>query len=528
MAHRAGFIIPNASSDTIVSYRQAEPDAGDFSILGNDRYGVFYGCTLISTGLSVALDTGPHIIMSDGVIKVLPGSPGSVSLNTGSTTDRFDLVGWDTVANALAVLTGTPVDDPTFPDIPDGFVPFAAIIVVAGANSITSTNIIDKRRLLLHGARGAAGADETFLRNQIPGGGIGFQATGSGALSWEDSSVSLSYDSNEEVLEVTGKRFRAANGLSVTGTVSVTGDAAVSGIFTASNFKRGAGDPTGLGIVGEYGDEFSNTLTGQKYIWRGVSIGWAEIYADEYPPGSVIASLLSGPDASAHMVGWLPLTGLTYNEADMGRIPDLDAPFSSWDNGDGTWTVPNLTGRTLIGGTPGVPLGNSSVTLTEANLPAHKHFNGAGTTGSAGSHTHTGSASLDGSHTHSVSGGTHAHPVTDPGHYHTGNHGNNTQTNFIVAEWNGTNKLDGLFNDASHTWSVGPSLVTSVQQANVSIPSSGAHAHSVSAVASHSHTLSLAQAAGHSHPFPVESPVGEGKAVNITPLSLGVTYYVKI
>ena len=526
MAHRPGFLIPNAS-DPIVSYRQAEPDAGDFSILGNDRYGVFYGCTLIPSGLSVALGAGPHIILADGSVTQIPNS-GSVTLNTGSTTDRFDLVGWDTVSGGLSVIPGTPVDDPTFAEIPANFVVFAAVLVVAGASSVLPANVIDKRRMLLQGARGAAGADQTFLKNLLPDGGVGFHATGSGALSWSDGAVTLSYAEDEE-LTVTGKRFHAAAGLTVTGSIEVDGAITATGVFQASNYKRGAGDPNGLSVPGAYGDEYSNTLTGQKYIWRGVSIGWAEIYADEYPPGSVVASLLSGSDAATHMVGWLPLTGLTFNDAQVGRLGTLGAPFTSWNNGDGTWTLPNLSGRTLLGGSIVGQLGGAnSVTLFPNNLPPHQHFGGAGTTGDGGGHTHTGTTGVAGDHTHSVSGGAHPHPVDDPGHSHSGNHGNNVPTNFIVAEWGGTNKLDGPFHDASHTWSVGPAIITTIEKTNIVIPTSGTHSHAVSTQGGHTHSVSLTAVAPHAHPFPVESPVGESRPLNTTPAHIAVTYYVKI
>jgi microcystin-dependent protein len=528
MAHRAGFRIPNASSDQIVNFRQAEPDAGDFSILGNDRYGVFYGCGVSTSGtggFTVSLEAGPHIILVDGVVQQIPSSA-SVSLSTGATTDRFDLVGWDAQANALAAISGIPVDDPTFPDIPNSFVVFAAVLVPAGASNITPYNLTDKRRMLLHGARGAAAAGDTFLRNLLPDGGVGFQATGSGAISWANSAVTLQYDGTD--LVISGKKLAANNGLSVTGAVTVQGAVTATGDFAADNFKRGAGNPTGLGVTGKYGDEFSNTLTGQKYIWRGPSVGWAEIYADEYPPGTVIASLLTGADASTHMVGWLPLTGQTYPESAVGRLADLAAPFSSWDNNNGTWTLPNLQGRTLLGGTPGTLAGSNSVVLTEANLPAHRHFNNVGVTATAGEHSHSGSANSAGQHSHNVTAGQHSHPVNDPGHAHRGQHGLNVPTNFIVTMWGGESTLDGIVTDSSHTWRVGAMPFTTIDKTDITIPSSGAHTHAVTLTGSHTHTVSISSAGGHTHSLPPESAVGESRSVNTTPSHLAVTYYVKI
>jgi hypothetical protein len=525
MAHRAGFLIPNASDVGVVSYRQAEPDAGDFSILGNDRYGVFYGCGLTSSGLTLALTDGPHIILVDGVVQLLP-STGSVTINTGSTTDRFDLIGWDVAASDLTVIAGVPVDDPKFAEIPDGVVVIAAVYVAAGASSINNSNVIDKRRLLLHGARGAAAGNETFLYNLLPSGQIGFSATGSGTLGWDDNSVSLGITGNK--LTVNGKRFHASSGLDVTGSIEIDGSATVSGVLAASNYKRGAGDPTAAGVAGVPGDEYSRTDTGQKYIYRSGGIGWAEIYADEYPPGTIIASLLTGPAAETHMAGWLPLNGQPVNDADVGRLPDLGSPFSSWNNGNGTWTMPDLSGKVLLGGVPGATGGTGAVVLTEANLPPHKHFGGAASTGAGGGHTHPGSTSSAGGHNHEVTGGSHSHTVNDPMHAHSGNHGNNVATPFIVAEWNGQNKLDGPFNDSSHTWSVGPSNFTTLNKTGITIPTGGAHSHSVSSVAGHTHAVSVSSVGAHSHSFPEESPVGSGKPLNVVPPHLAVTYYVKI
>jgi hypothetical protein len=524
MAHRPGFLIPN-SNDPIVSYRQAEPDAGDFSVLGNDRYGVFYGCLLAVNTLSLALTGGPHIVMSNGTILVIE-SAAEITLNTGSSTDRFDLVGWDTTSSALTVVPGAPVDDPTFPDLPADFVLFAAAFVPAGASSITASNVIDKRVLLLNGARGAAAADAMFLQNRIPGVGVGFQALGDGSMSWSDGIVSLAL--TDDQLTVSGRALRALNGLNVTGAVTVTGPATVSGVLTASNYKRGAGDPNGLSISGEYGDEFSNTLTGQKYIWRGEEVGWAEIYADEYPPGTIISSLLTGTAAATHMVGWIPLLGGTFSDAEMGRIPDLGEPFSAWDNGNGTWTVPNLTSKFLGGGTPGDLGGANQVVLSVAQLPSHQHFGGAGATGSGGGHGHTIAVSGGGDHVHTVGSGSHSHTVSDPGHFHNGNHGDNVPTNFIVAEWGGVNKIDGPFHDTSHTWSVGPAIKTTINTTGVTIPASGAHSHTVAQAGSHTHTATVTSAGAHTHTFPTETAVGQGNPVSTVPAHLGVTYYVKV
>jgi hypothetical protein len=533
MAHRPGFVIPNAS-DGLVSFRQAEVDAGDTSILGNERYGVLYGCELNVTSLSLALGSGPHVIVADGQVYRIDAAGEQVTLNTGSSTDRFDLVGWDLDAPGLIVVAGTPTGDPKFPFIPDRFVPFAAVYVAAGATSITSGNVIDKRRLILNGARGAVDATEVFLKNiNSATGSTRYEVLGNGSTRWDNNAVSLGYVDGS--LTVQGSPLSALSGLSVTGELSVTGTVAATGNLTAKNFKRGSGDPTGAGVLGIPGDEYSRTDTGQKYIYRSGGIGWAEIYADEYPPGTIISSLLTGTDAETHMAGWLPLLGGTFTAAQMGRLADMGAPFSTWKNETPpgeleTWTVPNLTDKGLLGGTPGAIGGSNNVTLTEANLPSHKHFSGTTTT-SAGGHDHSGVTTTGnaGSHNHVVSEGAHSHAVNDPGHLHYGNHGVNSRTNFVVWFWGGKSKLDSAAGaDASHTQSVEGVPWTSWEQTGITIPSGGAHTHRVSSAGDHNHSVNIGAVSGHTHSLPTESAVGSGAEVNITPAHLRVTYYVKV
>lgn len=77
--------------------------------------------------------------------------------------------------------------------------------------------------------------------------------------------------------------------------------------------------------------------------------------------------------------------------------------------------VPNLQGRVPVGKdttgtftTLGATGGSETVTLIEANLPAHSHtinHDHASTTTGTDSHSHSGTTSSGGSHTHTVSDG---------------------------------------------------------------------------------------------------------------------------
>ena len=76
----------------------------------------------------------------------------------------------------------------------------------------------------------------------------------------------------------------------------------------------------------------------------------------------------------------LPCDGATYDDAD---YPELAAIISAqWDNGDGTFTLPDLRGRTIIGTGTGASLtarsegdtgGTETHTLTIAEMPNHDH-----------------------------------------------------------------------------------------------------------------------------------------------------------
>jgi hypothetical protein len=530
--HRSGYIIPNAS-DADINSLQAEPDAGDFSILGNNTFGVLSGgvCT-DGGGTGISVSAGAFLI--DG--EIVTSTSGSVTLSVGASSPRFDLVGYDTETSQFAHIAGEPSLEPKFAFIPDTFVVLAAVFINSLNTTISASDIVDKRHLLLSGARGAVSGVSTFIRNSDPDTGSAlFSVTGAGTISWGGTS---SLSSNGTDVTVSGK-INANTGIGVTGNADVSGDLAVTGVATSSNFKRGAGDPNSTSLAGNPGDIYSRT-NGQQFTYLQ-SGTWAEIYADEYPPGTVLSSLLEGDAVTTFMgAGWLKF-GATYANADVGRLASMGSNFAGWYNsGSGQWTLPDLSNTFLagsaLGSLNGVPavVGDNAVTISTAQLPSHKHFDGSLVEGqlrtsAMGSHVHTVSSVAAGGHSHSVSGGLHGHPINDPHHSHSANHGNNIPANFVATLWGGGSKLDGPIADKSHTWTVDAALYTTDEPTGVTVqPNTGNHSHSVAAVVGHTHTISAAAAGEHFHTMPTESGAGSGSPVDVTPKHLKVHYYLKV
>ena len=371
-----------------------------------------------------------------------------------------------------------------------------------------------------------------FAQNYLPGDGeVGFTITGDGTLKWASDGVTVRYQTGPKRLVVSGGKLVAEDGFNAGATSYITGDLHVSGHIFSSDRLRGPSDPNGAGIPGTPGDIYSNTTTGQQYTYR-TGVGWAEIYADEYPPGTIIASLLQGADAATHMVGWLPLDGTQYLATDpaLGRIPSL-ASLNGWKSvvgGSEVYTLPDTRGAFFMGatGAPGAVSGSNTKTLITDNLPPHKHFP-VTSTAVSGAHTHSVSLTASGAHSHTVSGGAHSHTVEDPGHMHGGNHGYNIRTSFILVLWGGNYRLkSGPGTDP------GPSVDafewSTKETTGITIPPSGSHAHVVSQQSDHSHVATASTVAGHSHELPTESVVGNSTPMDITPKHLSVIYYIKV
>lgn len=157
-------------------------------------------------------------------------------------------------------------------------------------------------------------------------------------------------------------------------------------------------------------------------------------YAPSPLPAGTIQPF-AGPSAPA---GWLLCNGATVSRSTYRRL--FRAIGTAFGAGDGstTFALPDARNRVLIGSGSTYSLGSTggaaSVTLSEAQMPAHTHGDGTLTAASAGAHTHayeeglsnpngnfantgatqylyangTRTTSSDGAHTHDVTGATGA------------------------------------------------------------------------------------------------------------------------
>lgn len=155
----------------------------------------------------------------------------------------------------------------------------------------------------------------------------------------------------------------------------------------------------------------------------------AQFVAD-MPIGSIIAYAGSEPPE-----GWLLCDGELYEVYDH---PDLFEVVEFTYGGNAAKTafrVPDLTGRVPVGAKPlswycaelGQMGGEAEVTLTESQMPSHKHDVSASSHSheiSVSPHTHAIAVAahthsiVDAGHSHSVSDPGHSHGITDPGHKH--------------------------------------------------------------------------------------------------------------
>lgn len=147
----SGFTVPNASSFgvAIQSLDQAEPDSLDFSVLGNNKYGVFSGfdATYSSVGNgSITLTSGEVII--NGEYAAISGS--TLSLTAAAADPRFDLVVAEKsgASFVLAVIAGTAnATNPVFPELSDTQMLLYALYRKSG-ETFGATSSVDKRKFI--------------------------------------------------------------------------------------------------------------------------------------------------------------------------------------------------------------------------------------------------------------------------------------------------------------------------------------------------------------------------------------------
>jgi hypothetical protein len=97
----------------------------------------------------------------------------------------------------------------------------------------------------------------------------------------------------------------------------------------------------------------------------------------------------------------------------------------------------------------------------------------------------------------------------------------------IAVAWGGRNKIDALFNDRNHTYSVEKAEWTMPAVGEVDVLQNGsAHAHTLKESGEHSHTATVSNAPIHNHPVE-ETSKGSGADIDITPAYLTVFTYIR-
>ena len=530
MSQRPGFNILNygdlAPSGAGASPDLAEPDSGDFSLLGNHRSGVVRGCEISFAGDVLSVTSETNVVLRNGAVESFSSTTASATI-TG-TGPKFTLVSWD--GTGLVTVDGAvDPDNPVFPALSSDHVVLAAVYT----DDTGSRVHVDKRVLLANGLFGQVDSGSNFIQHGTSE--VTFSVTGSGQIRFGTgvSAPQISSDGTSIVLSTA----LAAPSATLSGGLTSGGAGAFTGTVTGSNLLTGSAYPTVSAAPGTLYQR--NDGDGNGFLYLRTALGWQEAVPDVNPVGTVISNIAGPANAGLLAQGWLPLDGRSLVAADV-QYPGLWAVApASWKVNDHDLLLPSTNNRVLSGagatstGSLG-PSGRSTntLTLTAGQMPPHQHRAGETTTGPAGGHGHTvngGGGVTGGGHGHTISsgGGTHGHTVSDPGHRHNGVD-SSLGSAFIYTAWGGRNKLDGYFNDSSHTYSVEPAEYTKAATTGVTINSStGAHGHTVSGAGDHSHSVVVDAVPAHSHTFPADTVVGAGEAVDFSPLHMAVYFYVK-
>jgi microcystin-dependent protein len=514
-----GFYIPNAS-DPDTHPRMAEPDKIDFSTAANSRWGVISDCQVTCSGTVATASAG--YVLIDGRLIPFPGS--QVTLTGGDTSDRFDLLAVKS-DSTLALLRGTPAVDPVFPDVPEDCTVLAAVFCPTGSADY-SLNVIDKRRFVPKALLTKLAANGQLIRN-VNGSGDYFAVLGDGSMTWLGDTAM--WRSAPETLSI-------RNHLDLDGSLDAGGQVTGGTVY-------GRGGITGWNLY--FGDTAPQTAP-LGALWQktdgklflATTTGWQEIATlnGTVPTGTVIQSV--EVPGVMEPLGWLQLKGQFITEDKYARLFTLQAlqRFISVDPGGGPrrMELPNATGRFLRSSTdpPGTPGGRDSVVLTTTNLPKHNH---SVAMAYSGGFFPTVSVTPNGAHKHGFSQvagnmGEHSHSAEDRGHgHHLGGldvNGNLTGA-FVCLAWGGLNKIDALFNDRNHTYSVMSAEWTNTGFADIRIASAGSgHIHDLMYDGEHTHGASISPVPDHKHSLS-ENDVGGDGAFDITPSYLTVYTYLR-
>jgi microcystin-dependent protein len=534
MAIRDGFIIPNAATYA-PDFQTAQPDQGDFVILGNANYGVYNGCEISLDGSTVSLSGDrPHILAVNGVVYEIYALPSSWTggIDTADSDPRFDLVVFDSSANALRVVRGISSTNPVFPDIDSNMTVLAAVYTPGSVGGGGNRHIIDKRNLLQKVVTGVN--SPTVVRSYGYADGatsVKFNIDGNGKFNWQGFQDASIERTGAGVLSVTSE-------LEAT-TLTATESATVAGadVVTTDTISWG----TTLPASADIGDVFINNNTvgtsgGSLYVWK-VNDGtqeWVPI-EPQTPVGSVIMSILP----QSQMPGWLLLDGSSVDEATADGLWGK-FPINPETN---LMTLPDMRGRFPLGagqlgalgsgdvnvsrGTITDDDGTITVTMTPDQMPSHRHQSvDDTTTGSSGSHSHNGTATSAGAHTHvSVAAPNHTHSATDSGHWHYWEGGFPMVA--IIPGTEGDSCMDIIFSDRSHTYVTRPEPHSMFGTANITVAGGGGHNHGIEPGGTHNHTVAIDVSSTHTHTAPTHVSAGNGLPMTFRPPSLSLNFYIK-
>lgn len=498
-----GFFVPNAA--TVSNPRMAEPDKVDFSTAANSRWGVVEGCNVTCSTTTVHVDVGTIVV--NGAMK--PVAETTITIPGGDANDRFDLIAVNDGGNVI-ILSGTPAVDPVFPDVPLTATILAAVF--CATTGPYDDNVIDKRKFLPKSLLTKVAATIPLVQNRN-GAGDYFKMTGDGTMLWANGVVSAAIDA--DALHVSKKLITEG----FTASTIATGLLAASGLVTGSNLSQTVPRPASAPIGAIYQDP----ANGVPSYYDGAA--WQSISSADVllPPGTVVTSIL----LPNHMPGWVPLDGNPIPEASAPRLFTIAelSPFITGTAGNRTMNLPSSINRVLMGGqTAFATGGKDKVTLTAGQVPRHKHNV---KTVIAGGGPVSGKTAPGGRHIHTVSGGQHFHLISDPGHRHHG--GDYPFGSFIALAWGGNNKIDALFNDRNHTYSVEACEWVAPETTGITrTEMSDSHPHDISEASpiEHDHAILVDPQPAHEHPT-TEDFFGGTDAIDITPPFITLFVYIR-
>lgn len=437
------FTIPN---DAVASFAdEAQPDAGDFAILGGIS-GVQSGGAVTANGTNMTLTVASSFIGVNGVPLVNAG--GSAVIGAASANQRWDLV-YISAANAITVLAGTPTaTNPQLPilDPAVGCV-LCAVYIPTSTSALQSTNLIDKRKQVAGTFERISGnPTDVFLRSRDDGDSTDrYKVTIDGKAVWTSGAAgtpnpTLGFDATLAGLLLTGKLGATASLATETPfTVTAAGSQSVdivkirssapadlvridsTGILTAPNIKRGAGAPNSA-VTGNVGDLYQQTDGANgatlwiKETGNATNTGWNAsgttsagliLGGGQCPTGTIVEF-----SCSVLPSGWLWGDGAAVSRATFSALNAIYAADGyPWGAGNGstTFNLPDKRGLVTAGAS---------------------NFGVNGSVGGNGRYVAS-NGTIGGEQLHQLSGGevgNHVHTASDSGHVHSANKRDNLGT----------------------------------------------------------------------------------------------------